>query len=349
MHEIMERKASSLIIITDRSELEAVSSLTAWVREEVATLSQKYDKTGIFDPRPTERGLSRRLGLRWLTWRLAKQISAFMQSEGFRPDDTLLYTPSLGPATLAALRLAKKGGCAGVITRVSAADLLRPEAERIAGQCVGKVAEMIADSDYTCRKIAELTGGENGLRVSRPIAAEWTRGVLAECHGKDEKRLTFVSAGSEAFAMTYGLLRQLAVARPGLDVKWVCFGAEPEGATPASPTNLTIQWRQGEPAEIFGSEPVDWFVSVDNSRGLQAPVIEALSRGVPVVAAMGGGIDEIIDDDNGLLLAEDSEPEEFVRGLLPYLDSEPRYRSLRTGARESLERIMEAVRPGQTI
>lgn len=67
-------------------------------------------------------------------------------------------------------------------------------------------------------------------------------------------------------------------------------------------------------------------------------------HGVPAVANDVGGVSEAVDDESGLLLAENPTKEEFVRGIAPYLDSSHRYERLRDGSREKWENEFDAAK-----
>ena len=63
---------------------------------------------------------------------------------------------------------------------------------------------------------------------------------------------------------------------------------------------------------------------------------------MPVIATDAGGTAEIVTDDTGLLLPVDVTPEEFVRGMLPYLESPARAESLSHGAAELWRNALNA-------
>ncbi|MDE6782828.1 MAG: glycosyltransferase, partial [Paramuribaculum sp.] len=100
---------------------------------------------------------------------------------------------------------------------------------------------------------------------------------------------------------------------------------------------LSVELRGAMPnpavQRVLFSEPIDWIMLLSDSEGGRPiSICEAMAYGIPTIATEVGGVPEIVDDDCGLLLAPDSTPEEFVRGLLPYLDSDQRTARLREGA-----------------
>lgn len=96
--------------------------------------------------------------------------------------------------------------------------------------------------------------------------------------------------------------------------------------------------------ERYLSESVDWNIMLSASEGLPVALCESLSYGVPVIATDVGGIAELIDDSCGILLPENPEKEEFVRGIAPYLDSDYRSGELRKGAFARWQTAADALR-----
>lgn len=135
----------------------------------------------------------------------------------------------------------------------------------------------------------------------------------------------------------------LAVARPDWQFDWTLIGEGPlleilrEEVNRSKRDNLTVNLTGRLPHEdvmdFYASRPIDWLMLLSTSEGLPIALLEALAHGVPAIATDVGGVAEALTDDSGLLLAPDPEPEEFVRGLMPYLDSRPRYDRLCQGAR----------------
>lgn len=179
---------------------------------------------------------------------------------------------------------------------------------------------------------------------------------VASSHMRNERDLTFLSVsrvtGVKRVDLNYRFMRALAIARPDTTVRWIHAGdgdlMESLRATVAAdcPRNLSVDLRgrlDNEAVQrIYAEEPVDWSMLLSTGEGLPIAVCESLSYGVPVVATMVRGTDEIVDDDCGLPLASDPEPEEFVRGVLPYLDSDLRMSRLREGALRRWQQSFDA-------
>lgn len=170
--------------------------------------------------------------------------------------------------------------------------------------------------------------------------------VLSSAHSSSENKLTFLSvarvAEEKRVHLNYRMLRALAIGRPDCSIRWIHIGDGPlmsdlqRLVSDDCPKNLIVDLKGAMPnhyvQQMYTSEPIDWTILLSEDEGLPITVCESLSYGVPVIATMVRGTDEIVDDDCGLLLAPNPEPEEFVRGILPYLDSHIRFMRLRKGA-----------------
>ncbi len=104
---------------------------------------------------------------------------------------------------------------------------------------------------------------------------------------------------------------RLAERHPAQPFVWTHLGDGPERrevekALVSAPPNLKAVLagpkRNAEVMAHYAQEPVDLFVQVSESEGLPVAIMEALSAGVPVVAADVGGVPEALDDAVGLLL-----------------------------------------------
>ena len=170
--------------------------------------------------------------------------------------------------------------------------------------------------------------------------------MLSSAHSHSENKLTFLSvarvAKEKRVHLNYRMLRALAIGRPDCSIRWIHIGDGPlmsdlqRLVSDECPKNLIVDLKGAMPnhyvQQLYTSEPIDWTILLSEDEGLPITVCESLSYGVPVIATMVRGTDEIVDDDCGLPLPPDPEPEEFVRGILPYLDSPIRFERLRKGA-----------------
>ncbi len=178
------------------------------------------------------------------------------------------------------------------------------------------------------------------MRLGTPFLGE------GAVHTHDRSSLTVLSvarvAPEKRVALNYVLLRALAIARPSMHIRWIHIGDGPlmpelkDAVGRDCPVNLSVDLRgacdNGEVHRLYREVPLDWTILLSTGEGLPVSVCESLSYGVPVIATAVRGISEALTDDCALLLAPDPEPEEFVRGILPYLDSEARYAAMREAA-----------------
>ncbi|MDE6322600.1 MAG: hypothetical protein K2L85_00590 [Paramuribaculum sp.] len=152
-------------------------------------------------------------------------------------------------------------------------------------------------------------------------------------HSTRDHALTFVSFDSSP--TTVEMMVAMAVARPGSKISWLTVDAMPHlhAAGLGIPANLTVR-TVASIEEALAVGAVDW--TVDFGGNLTPPfhsLCQSLAAGVPVVAVGKDGVDEVFDDECCVMLGESPAKEEFVRGLLPYIDSDIRSQRMREGAK----------------
>lgn len=180
--------------------------------------------------------------------------------------------------------------------------------------------------------------------------------ILSRHHRRVDNRLTFLSVArvepGKGVDLNYKMLRALAIARESCEIRWIHVGDGSlmdqlrETVVGDCPANLKVDLRgtlrNEKVHDIYCQEDIDWMMLLSEREGLPISLCEALSYGVPVVSTMVEGSDEAIDDDCGVLLAPDPEPEEFVRGMLPYIESEHRYRVMSENAFDRWKLLFDA-------
>ncbi len=72
-----------------------------------------------------------------------------------------------------------------------------------------------------------------------------------------------------------------------------------------------------EVLSFYENNPVDVFINVSSSEGIPVSIMEAMSRGIPVIATAVGGTPEIVDEalGAGFLLPQDVTPEEVAQKI----------------------------------
>ena len=66
---------------------------------------------------------------------------------------------------------------------------------------------------------------------------------------------------------------------------------------------------------FYTSHKIDVFVNTSETEGVPVTIMEAMSHGVPVIAPDVGGVSEIVNEKNGILLSEKASVQEIVEAL----------------------------------
>ena len=67
--------------------------------------------------------------------------------------------------------------------------------------------------------------------------------------------------------------------------------------------------------KYYSQNPVDVFVSLSSSEGVPVSMMEAQSYGIPILATDVGGVSEIVNNDNGMLISVDASVEQVLSAL----------------------------------
>ena len=120
----------------------------------------------------------------------------------------------------------------------------------------------------------------------------------------------------------------LATKRPGKAMAWYHIGSGPgkskleQVIKKSSPSNLSCtflgQLENREVLKFYCDQPIDIFINVSRSEGLPVSIMEAQSCGIPVMATAVGGIPEIVNDQNGVLLSSQPNKLEIADALSKY-------------------------------
>ena len=98
---------------------------------------------------------------------------------------------------------------------------------------------------------------------------------------------------------------QLAKAKLGGNINWEFKGRVPN--------KEVMQWyRENNPS---------LFINVSSSEGIPVSIMEAMSFGIPCIATNVGGNSEIVNEQNGKLLAENPTPQEIADAICVFFDS----------------------------
>lgn len=259
---------------------------------------------------------------------------------------TLFYTFWLDFTTAALAMLSQRIGLQ-YVSRAHFHDIYADRSPGLRHQAVecSRGVFCVGDSgcDYLQREMPDLTDKISVIHIG---SMKSNPNILTKYHDPQSEELTFLSVSRvtevKRVDLNYRMLRALAIARPSMTIRWIHVGdgeMMPElrkVVVSDCPKNLIVELKGALPNEevqrLYVGEIIDWTMLLSTGEGLPIAVCESLSYGVPVVGTMVCGTDEIVNDDCGLPLAADPEPEEFVRGILPYLDCHARFKRLRSGA-----------------
>ncbi len=180
--------------------------------------------------------------------------------------------------------------------------------------------------------------------------------LLTRFHTAADRQITVLSVARviplKRVEMNLKFMKALAVARPSTHFKWIHVGDGDNMADLAKesaqnlPSNLEVDFRGAldnkAVHEIYRDEVIDWIMLLSRHEALGLALVEAMAYGVPAIATAVEGIPEVVTDDTGLLLDADSQPEEFIRGIVPYIDSDFRMDQLRRASYRRWQQLFDA-------
>ncbi len=274
--------------------------------------------------------LSRRFTDSTTVWRLASGDGSF----------DLLHVHEGRSAQTAALRNLLSGTPFLVTRRIPQA----PSAGAL--RCYRRASRVVSVSDAIAEGLRKLDGSLRLLTVhdcvpalhADPGAAEefrggarWVIGQVGELHDAHKGQL-----------LTLEVARQLIRTHPGVSFRLLGQGRDEallrqEAATLA---NVEFSGWIDNVANVYAA--MDVLVYPSRYEGLGSAILEAMSFGVPVVAAAVGGIPEIVTDGVNGLLFEAGNTSQFGDRLRSLLDDEPLRLRLGAGAREQAARYSAA-------
>lgn len=97
-------------------------------------------------------------------------------------------------------------------------------------------------------------------------------------------------------------------------VRWTHFGDGPLKSTLMSlslelPQNIEVNWMgqcpNSEIMAFYQQNHIDLFINVSSSEGIPVSIMEAMSFGIPAIATDVGGVTELVNETNGVLLPAD--------------------------------------------
>jgi glycosyltransferase involved in cell wall biosynthesis len=185
-------------------------------------------------------------------------------------------------------------------------------------------------------------------KYAKKIQTQYLGGIkqydVVTMHHTDSN-LTFLSCARvhpvKRIWLMSALIIELAKNLPKYTIKWIHIGdGEDMGKVKSIisdlPLNLNVDFKgelsNDEVHKIYRDEIIDWTILTSKSEGCPIAIVESLSYGVPVIATDVGGIPEIINNSNGILLSENPTSSELIMKIIPFLTDKELYENLKKQA-----------------
>lgn len=194
---------------------------------------------------------------------------------------------------------------------------------------------------------------ENKVRISRlgtedlQISTQMTEdnklfSILSCSHLSPVKRIDMLAKA----------LSLVAKENPDIDIQWVHIGAGEqyksikELISELSIENLKIKllgtMSNKDVFEYYQTHKIDLFTNVSSSEGIPVTIMEAFSCSIPVLAIDNGGVSEIVNNENGILLDHNSNIKEVVASMSYYAKNKDELFTKKSSARSTWKRSYNA-------
>ena len=279
-------------------------------------------------------------------------IKRLMKRHALRPDNTLFYTFWFDHITSALALLCNKLPL-NIITRVHGVDLydfrVTYRSAKLRDFTMSRLLKVYCASDTARRYLIERHPSHSAkIAMSRlGSPAILTDSPTPAGNGND---ITFFScsriAAEKRVHLNYRLIRTLALSRPDMNFRWMHIGTGDKLAsllnevTHQCPANLNVTIESDRidnenVHQFYHDNRVDWFMLMSETEGgVPVSICEAMSHGVPVIAASSGAIPEIVDSSTGVLLSHDPDDNEFLTAINRFIGGRETVGTLRVNARE---------------
>ncbi len=281
----------------------------------------------------------------------ARFLRRMMRRRGLEWTDTLFYTFWFDFPAAALSLLKTRNRDIRYVARAHGHDMLTTLGGHLRRKMLREAECVFAASEAGAQYIRKHfpSPDEGDKAIAETLGCEkLSPEALADRHVRSDRQWTFLSVArvdaNKRVALNAKLLKALAVARPDAMIRWIHVGDGPEmgeviAELEPKPDNLTVELRGAltneDVQKLYRDEKIDWTMLLSlQEGGRPIAVCESLAYGVPVVASDIPGLNEVVDDDCGMLLPTDVTDEEFVRGIAPYLDSDVRSAAMRASAHE---------------
>jgi glycosyltransferase involved in cell wall biosynthesis len=286
-------------------------------------------------------------------------IDEALESFGLSSDDGLhrvyLYSYWFTAATLGMVQYKKKHPNVTAIARVHRFDLYE---DRDSGRyfpmrqtCATGLDAIFAISEHGASYLKQRVRNTEHIRLSRL----GTKNPGSRNHPSDDGIFRIVSCSSLVPIKRLDLLIDALARINRIKILWTHIGTgkEKEQITASamvklgSKNNIAYQFighldNQNVYA-YYTDKSVDCFINVSDSEGLPVSMMEAASFGIPIIARNVGGVGEIVDETNGILLSTDASPWEIADAVekIASMDAAER-QCKRDGSYKMWERLYSA-------
>jgi glycosyltransferase involved in cell wall biosynthesis len=165
---------------------------------------------------------------------------------------------------------------------------------------------------------------------------------IAPVRARSARQILFLGRVGERKGV-FDLLRALTAARAANSALELTIGgdgavgrAKREAQRLGVADHVDLRGWVGPPEREALFSRADIFVLPSRNEGLPMSVLEAMARGLPVIATPVGGLPELIEDGVNGLLVPPSDPQALTRAILRLADDRERREALGRAARETL-------------
>ncbi|ABR43947.1 glycosyltransferase [Parabacteroides distasonis] len=156
---------------------------------------------------------------------------------------------------------------------------------------------------------------------------------------EDHKTITFFTCARlhsvKRLPMTYNILADVAKYFKDIHVCWQIIGEGDERSkletlivqnhVPNFTVSLCGAKSNEEVHKIYSKKHIDWGILLSESEGLSISVCEQLAYKIPVIVTNVGGLPEVVDESNGILLSPEPTSNELISKLTKYINNAELY------------------------
>lgn len=273
-----------------------------------------------------------------------RYVEDLILSKVIKPEETIFYSFWFYPVTFALAMLTDKYGIS-FSCRAHGYDLYD---ERV-------VFRSHSIRSYTLSKISHVypcsKQGRDYMRKQYPAYAYKIDVSYLGCEKKyrifnpkseDKKSIKFFTCARlhpvKRLPMTYNILADVAKHFVEINFTWDIVGDGDErekleeliseNQVHNFSVNLMGAKSNKEVHYIYSNNHIDWGILLSESEGFGISVCEQLAYKIPAIVTTVGGLLEVIDESNGILLSADPTPNELIFKLTKYIENADLYNNI---------------------